>query len=87
MLGRPLGEVIEIEEAAAGALAAERAGLSSTATFVMPFYCDQYSSFERAVQSVESIVAQTDTDWELIIIDDCSVLPQTVRRQQLNDQQ
>jgi hypothetical protein len=56
----------------------------STATFVMPFYCDQHNSFEHAVQSVESIVAQTDTDWKLLIIDDCSLLPRTVRRQQLN---
>lgn len=85
MLGPPLGEVIEIEDSAAGALAAERAGLSSTATFVMPFYCDQYNSFEHAVQSVESIVAQTDINWELIIIDDFSLLPRAVRWQQLND--
>ena len=35
---------------------------------IMPtFNCGQY-----IIQSIESVIAQTVTDWELLIVDDCS---------------
>ncbi len=57
---------------------------TTTATFVMPFYSDQPQALAHAVESVGSIVAQTDADWRLVIIDDCSPLPEGRRVRQLS---
>lgn len=58
--------------------------MPTTATFVTPFYSDQPNSFAHAVQSVKSIVAQSDNCWRLVIVDDCSPLPSRLRRRQLD---
>ena len=45
------------------------------ATFVMPLFCDSPRSIEYASAAVQSLVDQTDPDWRLIVIDDCSPVP------------
>ncbi len=52
-------------------------------TFVMPFYSDQPKALIHAIESVRSVVAQTDPNWRLVIVDDCSPLPRRLRRRQL----
>ena len=43
------------------------------ATFVMPHWTADIDLTKRDLeQSLESIFAQTDNDWNLIIVDDCS---------------
>lgn len=54
------------------------------ATFVMPFYSDQPDALTHAVESVGSLVAQTDPHWRLVIVDDCSPLPEGQRVRQLS---
>jgi hypothetical protein len=56
---------------------------TTTAAFVMPFYSDQPDAMAHALESVGSVVAQSDPDWRLVIIDDCSPVPARRRRQQL----
>lgn len=56
----------------------------AAATFVMPFYSDQPDAFTHAIQSVRSVLEQTDPNWRLVIIDDCSPLPQRRRSAQLD---
>jgi hypothetical protein len=56
---------------------------TTTATFVMPFYSDQPDAMTHALESVGSVVAQSDPDWRLVIVDDCSPVPARRRRQQL----
>lgn len=58
--------------------------LRSTATFVMPLFCDQPDSFDHAVESVKSIVAQSDPDWRLVIVEDFSPTPAAQRRAALD---
>ncbi len=43
-------------------------------SIVMPYY----NASRYIMETVEAILAQTYTDWELIVIDDCSTLPDTV---------
>lgn len=45
---------------------------SATATFVMPHYADAPLSGEYLDQTLESLHAQTDQDWQLAIVDDAS---------------
>ena len=43
-------------------------GTKPLVSVIMPtFNCGQY-----IIQSIESVIAQTVTDWELLIVDDCS---------------
>ena len=49
--------------------------LMTTATFVMPLFNDRPRSLEHARAAIESVLAQSDPDWRLIIVDDCSPVP------------
>lgn len=45
----------------------------TTATFIIPHWSDGSDrSFEIFEETLESIFRQTDTDWNMVIIDDCS---------------
>lgn len=53
----------------------------SPATFVIPFYGDQVESARYLAETLESIYAQTDQNWHVVIIDDVS--PQLSSQQYL----
>lgn len=46
--------------------------MNTTATFIMPSYCDGPAAHEYARESVRSIVDQSDPDWHLVVVDDAS---------------
>jgi len=45
------------------------------ATFVMPYYADQPRAEEYLRRAVAGLCAQTDPDWQLVIVDDASPRP------------
>ncbi|GJF32481.1 hypothetical protein KNE206_51810 [Kitasatospora sp. NE20-6] len=54
---------------------------TSTATFVMPLYADGPRAADHLHHTVESLLAQTDRDWQLVVVDDAS--PEPAARQQV----
>lgn len=46
--------------------------VNSPATFVIPFYGDQEKSLQYLEEAIDSLLAQTDSNWNAVIVDDAT---------------